>query len=281
MSDKFRFCVNGVDQTPWRATWEEAAADAVSAGYAHWSEDVPGALTFPTERGASIVSGDPPMTSLPARALEAAREQHRADGETLLKGPNLLAAARRAHTLLANLEVDAGEFYRETKWLERSIAAHDASELERVREALVEARIVITNYTDGRYLDKAAHALVLMENAYPIVDAVRAALSPQPPKEERVTPSELEAAHRQGYIAGQVEEAARRSPAIRREALEEAARVAERIWDEGQQGAHGGEQAIRTAAAIRSLMDAGLPARRAAQIETGDGWNERDGRTNL
>jgi hypothetical protein len=51
-------------------------------------------------------------------------EHHRLDGEVLMRGPNLLAAARRAHTLLVNLEVDAGEYYRETKWLADSIAAH-------------------------------------------------------------------------------------------------------------------------------------------------------------
>jgi hypothetical protein len=127
------------------------------------------------------------------------------------------------------------------------LAAH--SELERVREALTAINRRLSN--GGLTFDE-----LIREAAYS-ASIARAALSPQPPKEERVTPSELEAAHRQGYIAGQVEEAARRSPAIRREALEEAARVAERIWDEGQQGAHGGEQAIRTAAAIRSLMDVG------------------------
>lgn len=54
------------------------------------------------------------------------KEQHRADGETLTKGPDLLAAARRAHTLLVNLEVDAGEYYRETAWLAASIEAAEA-----------------------------------------------------------------------------------------------------------------------------------------------------------
>lgn len=33
---------------------------------------------------------------------------------------------------------------------------------------------------------------------------------------------------------------------------EECARIAEQVWDSGNQGAHGGEQANRTAAAIRA-----------------------------
>jgi hypothetical protein len=40
--------------------------------------------------------------------------------------------------------------------------------------------------------------------------------------------------------------------AYQREAYEDAARIAERIWDEGLEGGHGGEQANRTAAAIRA-----------------------------
>lgn len=37
-----------------------------------------------------------------------------------------------------------------------------------------------------------------------------------------------------------------------RQAYEDAARIAESIWDDGLQGAHGGEQANRTAKAIRA-----------------------------
>lgn len=206
-------------------------------------------------KGNSSATGAAPLEDA-AEALPAARP--------------LEAAHRIIH--IEAIERDKRNLFVDATIVARALlAAH--SELERVREALTAINRRLSN--GGLTFDE-----LIREAAYS-ASIARAALSPQPPKEERVTPSELEAAHRQGYIAGQVEEAARRSPAIRREALEEAARVAERIWDEGQQGAHGGEQAIRTAAAIRSLMDAGLPARRAAQIETGDGWNERDGRTNL
>ena len=37
------------------------------------------------------------------------------------------------------------------------------------------------------------------------------------------------------------------------ETREQCAQVAEKIWDRGQHGAHGGEQALRTARAIRAL----------------------------
>ena len=40
---------------------------------------------------------------------------------------------------------------------------------------------------------------------------------------------------------------------MRKATIEECAKVAERIWDQRKHGAHGGEQANRTAAAIRAL----------------------------
>lgn len=45
--------------------------------------------------------------------------------------------------------------------------------------------------------------------------------------------------------------------AMRRETIEECAKRAEQIWDADQQGAHGGEQANRTASAIRALAKEG------------------------
>lgn len=46
--------------------------------------------------------------------------------------------------------------------------------VERLKEAIVEARIVITNYIDPRYIDKAARALALLNEAYPIEEALHA-----------------------------------------------------------------------------------------------------------
>jgi len=53
-----------------------------------------------------------------------------------------------------------------------------------------------------------------------------------------------------GVLEGQIAEAIR-------DAYEDAAKIAEDIWDSGRQGAHGGEQANRTAAAIRSRISEG------------------------
>ncbi len=97
------------------------------------------------------------MTSTPSDELKA---QHRADGETLTKGsPDLLAAARRAHTLLVNLEVDSGDYYRETGWLGAAIKAAQADSSRPTssrRSVLEEAAREIERYSEGLIVDYQA-----------------------------------------------------------------------------------------------------------------------------
>lgn len=61
------------------------------------------------------------------RLTDEQRQQHNDDGDTLVNGPDLLAAARRALTLLKSIEGDTGAFYRESIWLETSIQSHRAA----------------------------------------------------------------------------------------------------------------------------------------------------------
>lgn len=90
-----------------------------------------------------------------ATNLEELRQQHRRDAEVLMAGPDLLAAARRAHTLLVNIEADAGEYYRETAWLAKSIEAAElqsrrspSAEAEKLAEALRD--LILTRDAKGK-----------------------------------------------------------------------------------------------------------------------------------
>ncbi len=101
---------------------------------------------------AGCPTGHGPRT-MTATNLEELRQQHRRDAEVLMAGPDLLAAARRAHTLLVNIEVDAGEYYRETAWLAKSIEAAElqsrrSSSTEKLAEALRD--LILTRDAKGK-----------------------------------------------------------------------------------------------------------------------------------
>jgi len=61
--------------------------------------------------------------------------------------------------------------------------------------------------------------------------------------------AQIAAALREAYLRGRNEA----DIAAERRGIERAAKVALDVWDRGNAGAHGGEQANRTAAAIRAL----------------------------
>lgn len=170
---------------------------------------------------------------------------------------DVLAALKEQ--LLVEWHWEDGDVAIAQKWFPSLLA-----EIERLRAPAppTEAMVLATTHLDPVVRREANEAL---DRAFAnrVVECVLQDVSELPdrtspndaPEMMLVTGDELADIIRAALTAaqGEKEGALAAIPAAREPALEEAAKVAEDIWDHGKSGAHGGEQANRTAAAIRAL----------------------------